>query len=159
MNTNVSLYNYIDDAKKRFYEYKQIQEDDNETHLRAFKINSNVVEHYKGNMYGDKALIQYKKEQDKKNVTTHTNSEIKAIVKDKMIGTALIKRSDMSRHGPLLVDIRDQFGFGTDVYPKILAAGHDMLEDYARSRILYPKKMKPKNSHDKSKPEPKSKES
>merc|ERR1740124_389558 len=110
-------------------------------------------------MYGDKALIQYKKEQDKKNVTTHTNSEIKAIVKDKMIGTALIKRSDMSRHGPLLVDIRDQFGFGTDVYPKILAAGHDMLEDYARSRILYPKKMKPKNSHDKSKPEPKSKES
>ena len=57
-----------------------------------------------------------------------------------MMGTALLKQSDMNRYAPLLVDIRDQYGFGSDVYPKTLAAGHDMLEDYARSRRLYTKK-------------------
>jgi len=75
------------------------------------------------------------------------------------MGTALIKRPDMSRCGPLLVDIRDQFGFGIDVYPKTLVVGHAMLEDYVRSRRLYPKRRNSKNSHNKSKPEPKSKES
>ena len=60
-----------------------------------------------------------------------------------MIGTALLKRTDMSRYAPLMVDIRDLYGFGSNVYPKTLAAGHDMLEYYARSRKLYTKKKKP----------------
>ena len=66
-----------------------------------------------------------------------------------MMGTALIKRSDMSRYCPLTTDIRDQFGYGVDVYPKPLASGHDMLEDYARIRRLYPKKKKLKTLDEK----------
>jgi len=66
MNTNVSLYNAINEAKKRFYKYRKMQEDNNETHLRAFKSNSNVVEYYKGHLYGDEALVQYEKDQDKR---------------------------------------------------------------------------------------------
>jgi len=61
-----------------------------------------------------------------------------------MMGKALLKRSDMSRYAPLMVDIRDQFGYGLDVYTKTLPACHDMLEDYARIRHLYPKRRKPK---------------
>ena len=55
---------------------------------------------------------------------------------------ALIKRSDMSRYGPLMTDIRDQYGYVVDVYPKTLVSDHNMLEDYARSRKIYPKKKK-----------------
>ena len=48
----------------------------------------------------------------------------------------------MARYGPLMVDIRDQHGFGADVYPKTLASGHDMLEDYTRIRNILPVKKK-----------------
>ena len=41
MNTNISIYDAIDESKKRYYGYKKLPEDDNETHLRA------VVDHYK----------------------------------------------------------------------------------------------------------------
>jgi len=39
-----------------------------------------------------------------------------------------------------MISIRDQFGYGIDVYPKPLASGHNMLGDYVRSRRVYPKK-------------------
>ena len=142
MTTNESLYDSIDEAKRRYYTYRQQPEDDNETHLRTFKSNSDVIEHYKGSLYEDKALIDYEKEQDAKNGKNHNESELKFFVKDRMMGTALLKRSGMSRYGPLMTNIRDQFGYGIDVYPKTLASGHDMLEDYARSRRLYSKKKK-----------------
>ena len=38
-----------------------------------------------------------------------------------------------------MVDIRDQHGFGQDMYPENLASAHNMLKDYARSRNLQPK--------------------
>jgi len=65
------------------------------------------------------------------------------------MGTVLLKRSYTSSHGPLMTDIRDQFGYGIDVYPKNLTPGHTMLEDYAQSRKLYPKKKKAKMPEDK----------
>ena len=83
--TNASLYGSLDESKRRYYVYRQQPEDDNETHLRTFKSNSDVVEHYKGNLYEDKALINYEKEQDKLNGRNHTDDEIKAIVKDKLM--------------------------------------------------------------------------
>ena len=57
----------------------------------------------------------------------------------------------MERYAPLMVNIRDQFSFEIDVYPKTLASGYDMLEGYARSRHLFPKKKKGKVSYDKTK--------
>ena len=48
----------------------------------------------------------------------------------------------MNRYGPLMTDIRDQYNYGIDAYPKTLASAHNMLEDYARSRKLLPKNKK-----------------
>ena len=67
------------------------------------------------------------------------------------MGTALLKRSDISRYGPLMTGLRDQYGYGIDIYPKILSSGHDMLEDYARSRRVYLKKKKTKLPYDRNK--------
>jgi len=61
MTINASIYDSIDEAKKRYYLYRQQPEDDNETHLRTFKNNIDVVEYYKGNMYEDQALVEHKR--------------------------------------------------------------------------------------------------
>jgi len=140
MTTNASLYDSIDEAKKRYFLYYQQPEDDNEQHLRTFKSNSDIVEHYKGSLYDDKALIEYEKKEDVKNGELHTDLEIKALVKEKMMGTSLLKRSDMSRYSPLMTNIRDQYGYDIYVYTKTLSSVHAMVEDYARSRKLFPKK-------------------
>ena len=77
-------------------------------------------------------MIQRDKDQDAKNsVTVKTDAEYKEIVKQKAMGVGIIKRADYDRSGPLLTSIRDQYGYGMDVYPKTLVAGHDMLEDYS----------------------------
>ena len=145
MTTNISLYDSLDESKRRYHTYRQQPKNNNGTHLRTFKrSNSEVAENRTGNLYEDKALIDYAKEQDLKNGKIHTDNEIKAIVKDKMMGTATIKRSDMNRYYFLMTGVRDQYGYGQEVYPKLLAAGHDMLEDYVRYRKLYTKKKKTK---------------
>jgi len=94
-------------------------------------------------------LIDHEKKEAIRVGKTCTNEEIKALVKERMMGTALLKRSDTSRYNPMMTNIRDQFGYGIDVYPKSLAAAHNMLEDYARSRKLYPKRNKLKEGDDK----------
>ena len=69
-------------------------------------------------------------DQDIKNsVTAKTNEEYKEIVKQKAMGVGILKSADYNRYGPLLTSIRDQHGYGIDVYPKTIVAGHDMLED------------------------------
>ena len=145
MTTNASIYDAIDESKKRYYTYHQEPWDNSETLLKAFKSNTEVIEHYEGSLFGDKSLIDFEKNENIKRGITQSEDQIKATVIEKMMGTALLKRSDMARYGSLMVDIRDQHGFGADVYPKTLAAGHDILEDYARSRKLLPVKKKQKN--------------
>ena len=110
MTTNVSIHDSINKLKKRCYGYKQQPEHGNETHLRKFNSNSDVIEYYKGNLYYDESLIEYEKAQDSITGKTHTDVEIKEIFKEKIKGIALIKRSDMSRYGPLMTNIRDQYG-------------------------------------------------
>ena len=48
-----------------------------------------------------------------------------------------------------MVDIRDQYGFGSNVYPKILAVGHNILKDHCCSENLHPKKKKTKSHNNK----------
>lgn len=79
---------------------------------------------------------------------SRNDTELKSNVKEKKKGTVLLERSDMIRYSPLMTDIRDQYGYGIDVYSKTLASGHNMLEDYARSRRLCPKKKKTKLPRD-----------
>jgi len=57
MNMNASLYDSIDESKMVCYIYRQMTEDDNKTHLRAFKSNAEVVEHYKVSLLMTKFLL------------------------------------------------------------------------------------------------------
>ena len=92
ITTNASICDSIDEAKKHYYQYRQQPEDDNETHLRIFKNNSEVVEHYKGNMYEAQALIEHEKKEAGRDGVLRTDTEFKALVREKMMDTALLKR-------------------------------------------------------------------
>ena len=67
MSANASVYDCLDEAKRFFYTYRQQPEDSNQQHLKSFKSNSDIVEHYGGVLYADKALIDYEKGLDKAN--------------------------------------------------------------------------------------------
>lgn len=129
MTTNASLYDAIDESKRNYYIYYQQPEDDNEKHQRNYKSNVDVVEHHGGSLFNDPVLIKHEKDEDIKNsIPAKTEEEYAEIVKQKEMGVGILKRSDHNRYGPLLTSICDQYGYGMDVYPKTLSAGHDMLE-------------------------------
>ena len=89
MDTNASIYNSLDETKNRYYTYRQQPEGGNEIHLKYFKSNSDVAEHYNWNLYNYPGLIQYEKDKDLKTKRTRTDNEYREIVKEKMMGTAL----------------------------------------------------------------------
>ena len=141
VNTNASVYDTIDESKRRYYLYRQQPHDSNEQHTKTFKSNVEVAEHEGATLFTDAELVKYEREQDNDpDKEMKDDSAYYDTIKEKAMGVALLKRSDMTRYKPLLTDIRDQHGYGQDVYPKTLAAAHNMLEDYARTRKLAPKK-------------------
>ena len=140
-NTNESLYDALDEAKARYYKYRQAPEDENEQHLRTFKNIVEVAEDHGANLFKDQKLFEHEKKLDSDaNKPAKSDDEYWELVKNKAMGTSYVKWSDLTRYKHLLMDIRDQHGYGINVYPKSLAADHNMIEDYARSRGLYPKK-------------------
>ena len=66
MDDNVSAYDALDEAKRRYYEYQQQDEDSNANHLINFKNLVAVVEHYGGDLFYDKAMVDYEKKSDVK---------------------------------------------------------------------------------------------
>ena len=111
-----------------------------------------MAEDHSATLFNKKRLFEYKKEKDvQSGVSAKTDKEYWGLVREKSMCTGLIKRADSSRYKGLLMDTRDQHGFGMDVYPKNLAAAHNMIEDYARSCNIYPKKKSNKKYRDKEK--------
>ena len=141
VDINASIYDAIDEAKWKYYTYRQQPYEDNDHHARVFKRNVEVLEHEGGELFNDPILIKHEKQKDiGAGVTAKSDEEYKAIVREKAMATALLKRADQGRCKNFMTNIRDQHGYAIDVYPKILASAHDMLENYVKSRGILPKK-------------------
>ena len=65
VNPNASTYDSIDEAKSRYYLYRQLPEDSNEAHTKNFKSLVEHVEHSGGYLYRDKMLVEHEKDLDK----------------------------------------------------------------------------------------------
>ena len=142
VNTNESVYDAIDEAVGKYYRYRQVDED-NETFTRTFKSNVKVAEDLGGDIFKHPELLAYEKAADQAAIDAKTpGSALKTekqyyeIIREKSMAVGLVKRADQRRYKGMLTDIRDQHGYGHDVYPKTLAAAHNMIEDYTRSRRL-----------------------
>ena len=80
----------------------------NAKHLRNFKSIMTAVEHLGGEMFADNALITLEQNLDTKSGgATKTTEYYKKLVKDKMMGTAFIKRADKQKYAKLITSIRD----------------------------------------------------
>ena len=140
VETNVSIYDAVDESKRRYYRMYQGEEDTNATFLNDYRSVIDTMEHYESSIFEDPGLIAYEIECANKKKTTLSEDEAKIIVKKQMQGLDLIKNSDRKRYGALLTGIRDKFNLGIDVYPKTLNNAYDILESYASTHRIKPKK-------------------
>ena len=68
-----------------------------------------------------KALAKMEREKDVlEGVTEKDEKGYLKLVRDKMLGTAFLKRANEKRYGKLITSIRDQHSFKRDVYPTSL---------------------------------------
>ena len=145
VETNISIYDAVDEAKRRYYKTYQFEEDMNATYLNDYKSVIDIIEHYKSNIYEDPGLINYEVKAATDKGQTLSIDDARKIVKNKMQGLDLIKKADGRRYGDLLTNIRDKFALGIDMYPTSLNKAYDLLESYASSRKLTAKKPPPNN--------------
>lgn len=84
-------------------------------------------------MFTNKALLAYEKEKDANDhgVTNRDDDKIKKDVMDRMMGVVFVKQANKVRYGKLLITIRDQYLFNTNVYPKSLHDVYELLENHS----------------------------
>jgi hypothetical protein len=100
LESNKSVYASLFEAKHCFYVYQQRDNDLNAQHLQNFKTIVADIEHFGGNIFYDNALINIKKEKDKKNINVdindgnHSEEHYKKIVRNKIMAVAFLKRAN-----------------------------------------------------------------
>ena len=140
VETNILMYDDVDESKRRFYKIYQGEAETNATFLNNYKAVTDTLEYYKSNIYEDLGLIDFeiKEAEDKGKIISR--DEARVIVKDKMQGLDIIKKADRKRYGELLTGIRDKFALGLNVYPTNLNKGYDLLESFASTHKIMPKR-------------------
>ena len=133
IDTNTSVYDALDEAKRLYYNYKQNDEDTNAKHLKNFKNLVAIVEYYGGDLFIDKALVDHEKKSDiNLGNNPKTEEDYETIVRDKMMAVGLLKRANKRKFHKLITNIHDQFAFNIDVYPTTLHASYELLENHSR---------------------------
>ena len=61
MEANTSVYDAVDEAKRKYYMYVQGELDSNAKHLQTFKNIVEVVKHHGGSVFQDEGLMAYEK--------------------------------------------------------------------------------------------------
>jgi hypothetical protein len=139
LESNTSIYDSLDEAKRRFYAYRQGEDDSNAQHLQNFKTTVEVIEHFGGNIFYNDALINFEKDKDRKNPNIdmnngdHNDTHYQRVVRDKMMVVAFLKQANTHRYEPLMLSIWEHFVFGNDVYPASLNAAYELLENFNQS--------------------------
>ena len=90
-----------------------------------------AIEHLGRQMFAEKVLIKYEKDEDKKvGATKKSDEQIELCVREKLTRVVFIKQSKHD-HKKLIKTIRDQHTFGLDVYPKALHDSYELLENHS----------------------------
>lgn len=99
LQVSANVYNALDEAKGKYYRYYQDHAESNIKHVKNIKELVATIEHYGGDICNDSGLIKHEKRADG-NITTSKNYE--ALVRGKVLGCAVIKRSNTQIYGDLL---------------------------------------------------------
>ena len=117
VETNISIYNAVDESKSGYYRIYRGEEETNATFLNNRKVVTDTLEHYKSIIYEDPDLIDFEIKETGNKLKIMSRDEARVIVKDKMQVLDIIKKADRKRYGELLTGIRDKFALGLNVYP------------------------------------------
>ena len=136
--TNVSIYDALDGAKRTYYLYKQDENESNAMHLKLFKNLVSIIEYFGGNIFENQSLVDNEKEMDiKDNISARSEEQYKKIVKKKMMEVGLLKRANRKTYDKLLTHIHDQFAFNIYVYPNTLHESYELLENHSKHNHQY----------------------
>ena len=129
IETNTSVYNALDKAKRRYYMYIQEENKRSLKYLRNFKIIVKAVEHLGGAMFTDDVLVKYEKKEDERvGNTTKRNNKHAKIAKEKMMGLAFIKSAKQNIYSKLMRSIRYQHSLKNNVYPQTIYNAYELLK-------------------------------
>jgi len=126
LEVSSNVYDAIDEAKRKYYTDFQQTEDSNTKHVKTIKDLVGPIKYYGGSMCNDAGLIEHKKKSCRhmKDEEVYLN-----IVRAKILGCAIIKCANGERYKSLIKDVRSQYSYRQDTYPKSIDKAYDMLKN------------------------------
>ena len=91
VETNISIYDAVDEAKRRYYRSYQSSTDTNATFLNDYRALIDTLTHYKSNIYEDSGLIAHEQTQATMNGSPISADDARIIVRNKMQGIDFLK--------------------------------------------------------------------
>ena len=129
MESHTCLWDALSEAKRRFYSYKQADHESNTMHVKNLKNLLSVVEYYDGEIFEDEVLMKEVKEESTKAGESITDEQCKLRTKNKCLALELAKSS---KWGSVMQDIRTQYLYKNDIYPKDLTEAFELLEHHSK---------------------------
>ena len=135
-DTHINIYEAIDEAHRRFSNYRQQPDESNATYLKKFKNNLEVLEHYGGSIRNATGAIKCEKLRDSKSAlvtSTPTDKEYMERCYHRRIGVMFLRRADRQRYNELLQDLRNSYTMERDEYPNNLEHAFEMVQNFQPS--------------------------
>ena len=120
------LFSSLDDCLKKFMGYRQNEDDDLLAYLASFKVLYEVYEHYGGVLTGGEIVLSALPA----TATPITTKAKLALVRDRFLAFAFIKRSDPKKYGAYIADLANDFSRGMWEYPANLQGAYKLLSSY-----------------------------
>ena len=107
--SHTSIYEALDEAKRNFNLYYQSPLASNVQHVKNLQDMVDIIEYHGGSVTEDRALFEHEKKLEANLPTTEKSSEetLKQRTRDKMLGVALIRRTDRGRYSKLMTELKD----------------------------------------------------
>ena len=116
------LHLALDEAKTKYYAYKQAYETPLATYIEEIMALVDVIEHYGGDLCSDPGLIAI--------APGDTDEVKKKNARNKTLALSVLKRANDRRYAGLLVELENQYTRGLDQYPTDVTAAYGLLERY-----------------------------
>ena len=131
------VYGAYMEAMKNFFTFRQPHNMCITMYMKHFKYYMDCAGHVSDGLFESSGPILHEMVEDKKDDfedNSYTQEEYKERVRDKLMVTALMGKSNKRMYGPLVTDLRGQFLFKNNVYPDNLMDAYSLLKNHSSSR-------------------------
>ena len=144
MESRSYTWDALSQAKRSFYAYHQGENESNSTHVKNIKTLVSVIEHYEERAFEDPILIKSVKEEAEEAGEKITKEECAKRAKSRTIALEILKSS---KYKGAIADVREQFLYRNNIYPKDITEAFELLEHQARRQARRNKAARGKNEN------------